>query len=235
MNTREILSELESLGNESSKKVFMKHGAQEPFYAVKIEDLKKIQKKIKTDNKLALELYNSGVSDAKYLAGMIADGKQMTRDELNHWAENAGWYMISEYAVAWVATEHKDGWEIAMEWIHSDNEQIACSGWSTLSGIVATKSDDQLDLKAIEKLLKEVEKNIHTERNRLRYTMNAFVIAVGAYVAPLTEKALAIAKTVGKISVNMGDTACKVPYAPEYINKIKQKGAIGKKRKTIRC
>ena len=45
MTTREVLKELESYSSESIKKVFLKHGAREPFYGVKVEDLKKIQKK----------------------------------------------------------------------------------------------------------------------------------------------------------------------------------------------
>ena len=47
MTTKEILDELKLYGSDSIKKVFFKHGAKEPFYGVKVADLKKIQKKIK--------------------------------------------------------------------------------------------------------------------------------------------------------------------------------------------
>ena len=40
---------------------------------------------------------------------------------------------------------------------------------------------------------------------------------------------------IGKVSVDVGDTACKIPYAPDYIEKIKKRGTIGKKRKTAKC
>jgi hypothetical protein len=33
----------------------------------------------------------------------------------------------------------------------------------------------------------------------------------------------------------MGETACKVPDALAYIEKIESMGRIGKKRKTMRC
>ena len=72
MTAAEIVAELKKLGNESYKKVLIKHGAKEPFYGVKIEDLKKIQKRIKKDYQLALDLYDTGISDAMYLAGLIA-------------------------------------------------------------------------------------------------------------------------------------------------------------------
>ena len=65
--------------------------------------------------------------------------------------------------------------------------------------------------------------------------MNGFVISVGAYVKPLLKQAKRVAKTIGTVSVDMGDTACKVPLATEYIEKIEKMGRIGKKRKTIKC
>ena len=55
-----------------------------------------------------------------------------------------------------------------------------------------------------------VAKSIHKAPNRVRYTMNGFIIAVGSYVAALTDKAVAVAKKVGKVSVDVGDVAERV-------------------------
>ena len=76
---RAILDELKPLGSESYKKILMRHGIREPVYGVKIEHLKKIQKRVKKDYQLALDLYDTGVYDAMYLAGLIADERRMTR------------------------------------------------------------------------------------------------------------------------------------------------------------
>src|ERR1044072_2813189 len=89
MSAQAILDEIKPLGRESYKNVILKHGATEPCYGVKIEDLKKIQKRIKKDYRLALELYDTGVYDAMYLAGLIADDAQMTKKDLQRWVENA--------------------------------------------------------------------------------------------------------------------------------------------------
>ena len=61
------------------------------------------------------------------------------------------------------------------------------------------------------------------------------MIAVGTYVRPLTDVALEIAQKVGEVYVDVGDTSYKVPYAPEYIEKTRKKGTVGKKRKTAKC
>ncbi len=122
-----------------------------------------------------------------------------------------------------------------MEWIQSPDERIATSGWSTYGNYLSITADDRLDMEEIRSLLRLVEEGIHEEGNRVRYNMNMFVIVVGTYVAPLFEEALRIAEKIGKVHVNVGQTACKVPLASEYILKVEQMGRTGKKKKTCIC
>jgi 3-methyladenine DNA glycosylase AlkD len=231
----EVMRELESYGNPQTKKVLMNHGAREPFFGVKVQDLKKIVKKVKKDHELSLQLYESGNSDAMYLAGLIADEKQITKAQLQEWADNAYWYMISEYTLAWVAAESPFGHELALEWIDSNNQQIASAGWSTLSSLSSIMDDEDLNIELYSKLLKRVEDTIQDSKNRVRYTMNGFVIAVGSYIKQLTAEALNTASKIGKVEAFAGNTSCRVPLATEYIQNVIDKERVGKKRKQARC
>ncbi|MBL7766467.1 MAG: DNA alkylation repair protein [Chitinophagaceae bacterium] len=230
-----IMSELESMGSEQIRKTFARHGAPINQFGVKIADLKTIVKRLKKNHDLAMGLFNTGNSDAMYLAGLIGDETRMTKADLNKWAKKSPWSMISEYTVPFVAAESPHGWELALEWINSNRENVASSGWATLSSIISITPDQKLDLKVIRNLLKIIAKDIHRSANRVRYTMNGFVIAAGAYIPELLEEAKSVAEKIGKVKVNMGDSACKVPDAKTYIEKIEAKGRIGIKRKTARC
>lgn len=231
----QVLKALEKKGSEKTRKIFEKHGAGGKMYGVKVADMKLIAKSIKVNQQLACELYDTGNYDAMYLAGMVADGKQMTRKQLQGWVRAADWQMIAEYTVPWVAAESEHGRTLANKWITARKEHVASAGWNTWAGLVTTLPDDELDLAEIKTLLKKVETEIDEAPNRVRYTMNGFVIAVGAYVAPLSKQAKATAKKLGKVAVEMNGTACKVPLALDYIEKIEKMGRAGKKRKTIRC
>jgi 3-methyladenine DNA glycosylase AlkD len=228
-----ILAELKTLGTEQTLKTMKNHGAPDNYFGVKIGDMKPIQKRIKKNHALSLDLFKTGNSDAMYFAALISEPQKMSREELQSWAEAASWHMISEYSVAWAAAESNFGWELAMEWINSPEEKIATAGWNTLSGIVALKDDNELDIDALNNLLKRVEAEIHTAQNRVRYTMNNFVISVGTYVEPLREIAIDTAEKIGKVHVNVGNTACKVPLATEYIEKSTARPV--KKKKTVMC
>ena len=230
-----IMQQLSDLGTEQTRKIYKNHGVRGEVFGVKISDLKEIQKKNKKNHELALALFATGNVDAMYLAALVADPAKMTKEDLQTWAEKAEWHMISEYSVAWVASESRLGWVMANEWIKSPLPHIAACGWSTLSSLVKIKKDTELDIKALSKLLDYVIENIHNQRNRPKYTMNGFVISVGSFVASLTEKAKETAKTIGLVKVYMGKTACKVPDAVSSIIKVEEAGKIGKKRKTAIC
>ena len=232
---QEVLAELESLGDEQTRKTYARHGVTGPMYGVRIGDLKPIAKKIKGDHALACELYKTGNYDAMYLAGMVADGARMSKKELEAWAKAASEATLCEYTVPAVVVESPHARDLAFKWIHSKNESLATTGWNTYSGIIATRPDEELDLKEIEGLLDRIVSGIHTAPNKVRYTMNGFVISVGTYVKPLLKRAKAAAKSIGKVSVDMGNTACKVPLASSYIEKVETAGRVGKKRKTMKC
>ena len=50
-----------------------------------------------------------------YLAGLIADEKLISKEDLNYWVENASWHMIAEYTVPWIAAESKFGIRTLMD------------------------------------------------------------------------------------------------------------------------
>lgn len=235
MTAEEILEQLRPLATPSYKKVLQNHGIPEPVLGVKIEELKKFQKRIKKNHALAMPLYDTGVYEAQYLAGLIADETKMTKRDLRHWLKAAHCDAIREYTVAWVAAESRHAHDLASQWIDADKEGTASAGWATLSSLVAVRDDAQLDLEELERLLVRVQQTIHQQPDRVRYSMNGFVIAVGSYVRSLTARAVDAAEQIGTVEVDMGNTACKVPSAAQYIQKVQSRGAIGKKRKTARC
>src|SRR6202142_403735 len=145
MTAKDSVAELKKLSTEKTKKMWMTHGAQEPCFGVKVEDMKKIQKRVKMDYQLALDLYDTGIADAMYLAGLIADDAKMTKKDLQKWVEGTTWGMVAEWTVPWVASGSPHGRELALKWIESKDEAIASAGWQTYSSLAAIKEDAELD------------------------------------------------------------------------------------------
>src|SRR3954471_15409620 len=105
MTAAEVVAELARLGTEQTKKTLMRHGVKEPLFGVKIGDMKPLLKKIKNDHALALALYDTGIYDAMYLAGLVAAPPKMTKADLRKWVKAATSPSLCGYTVAWVAAE----------------------------------------------------------------------------------------------------------------------------------
>lgn len=233
MNLSEVMNELEKLGSETTKKTLMKHGAHEPLFGVKITDMKKIVKHVKKDSHLVEQLYDTGNYDAMYLAGLSINPKNIRKELLEKWVNKASCYAIGDYAVARAAAESEFAVELARQWIDSGDELISSCGWSTYSNYASISND--INIGEVEGLLKYAEGNIHSERNRVKYNMNGFVISVGSYIKELNPLALKVAENIGIVKVDMGLTSCKVPNAKEYIEKVMVMDRVGKKRKRCIC
>ena len=235
MTAKQVLEEMKPLGREGYKKILSTYGVKEPYFGVAISELKKFEKRFKKDHQLALDLYETGNYDAMYLAGLIADDARMTKKDLRRWANQAYAGSLPGATVPWVAAGSPHGHDLALEWIESAKPLVATAGWVTLSCLVALKDDSELDIPELKRLLRRVQTTIHQSPYAVRYGMNDFVIAAGSYVKLLTDFAIAVGEKIGPVAGDPGKSGCKVPSAPEYIRKVQQRGAIGKKRKTVKC
>lgn len=236
MNLQEAMAQLEAKGDAQTKKTLGRHGAKEPFFGVKVADLKVILKGNKNNRELAEQLYATGNSDAMYLAALMTNPKEMSKETIQNWADAAYWSYLNEYAVPWVAAESPYGHELAAQWVEDPRPEIQAAGWSTYSSLLGLADVEPLDEKLVLRLMERVEKEIHDQAPRVRFTMNNFMIAAGASSEDLTELAKAAGDRIGKVEVPMpNNIKCNVPDISTYIDKVAKRGSIGKKRKTARC
>jgi 3-methyladenine DNA glycosylase AlkD len=230
----EALGLLRAKAAPNIRAIFQRHGAPDNVLGVKVGDLKVVLKEAGKDDALARALWDSGVGDARYLAGLMIDPKKMDAALIQRWADEADWTMLSESTVPWVAAESPHGLALARRWVDDPRPAVAAAGWATWSCLVSMLPDAGLPLDELRALLDRVATGVHHAPNRVRYCQNSFVISVGVYVAPLRDAALAVADQIGPVHVDMGETACDVPLARPYVEKSLARGEP-KKKKTVRC
>lgn len=235
MNEEMVLQELEALGKERTKKIYVSNGAREPLYGVATGAMKPIVKKIKINQLLAEELYATGNYDAMYFAGIIADPKAMTEADFNRWIDGAYFYMLSDYVVAVTLAETDIAQEVADKWIESGKELIMSAGWSCYCWLLGNRLDHEFSEEKISNMLDKVKNTIHDAPERAKASMNNFVYTVGVSFQPLHEKALQIANEIGIVEVKRENKKNSFLNAYETIQKEVDRGRIGFKRKYVRC
>lgn len=216
MTKAEVMKELRANGTAQNRKVYRNHGIRGELFGVSYAALGKLQKRIKTDQPLAEQLWATGNHDARALATMIADPRKVGARTLTAWAEdvdNRG-LAASLSNVAAAAPSAKGRME---KWTASKKEMIACTGWHTLASIA--RQDNGLPDAYFAKYLTTIESKIHTSKNWVKYAMNNALINIGVRNPALQKKAIGAATRIGQVEVDHGGTACKTPDAAAYIKK----------------
>ncbi|MGY4104965.1 DNA alkylation repair protein [Ignavigranum ruoffiae] len=235
MDYQTVMKELESLGKERTKKIYLKNGAREPLFGVNTGAMKPLSRQIKQDQDLAEELYASGNYDAMYFAGVIADPLAMTEADFNRWLDQAYFYMISDFVVAVTLTESSLNQTLADQWIQSSRPLDRSAGWSTYCWSLGRWPDEQFDQQKMNKLLKQAQAEIADAPDVVKASLVNFIQTVGISYRPLHQEALKIAEQIGSVEIMNPQQKIKKLSAYEQIQKQVEKDRIGFKRKYVRC
>jgi len=215
-----VLKELESLGTEQYRNTYRRHGAEEPLYGVSFANLKAIARRLKRDHALAMELWDSGNADARSLATMLVDPALVDGKTADRWISSLSFYMLVDLA-ANVVARSPVAQAKANEWRGSDNEWIGQAGWDIVAWMAM--NDASVPDTYFNARLDEIHHGIKTAKNRVRHAMNQALIGIGGARPALKAKALGIAKAIGKVVVDHGETGHVTPDAIEYIGKMSER------------
>ncbi|MBC6972375.1 DNA alkylation repair protein [Bacillus sp. Xin] len=235
MDFETVMQELEALGKERTKKIYISNGAHEPLFGVATGAMKPIAKKIKINQHLAEELHSTGNYDAMYFAGIIANPKAMSESDFDRWMDGAYFYMLSDYVVAVTLSESDFAQDVADKWIASGDELRMSAGWSCYCWLLGNRLDNEFSESKISNMLEIVKNTIHDSPERTKSAMNNFLYTVGISYVPLHEKAVETAKEVGTVEMKRDKKKSSFLNAYESIHKEIERGRLGFKRKYVRC
>lgn len=235
MDVNTVMQELEALGKERMKKLYLSNGAHEPLFGVATGEMKPLFRKIRLNQALAEQLYETGNYDAMYFAGIIAEPNAMTEADYERWMDKAYFYMLSDYVVAVTLAEADIAQQVADRWIASGEELRMSAGWSCYCWLLGSRLDSEFSKAKLAAMLDLVEQTIHQAPERAQYAMNNFIYTVGVSFLALYEQAVETAKRVGLVEVSDGKGKTKSISAAANIQKAVDKGRIGFKRKHVRC
>jgi 3-methyladenine DNA glycosylase AlkD len=216
MNANTVLSRLQRKGKPNTEKTYRRHGVTGLCFGVSYADLQAFSKSIRCDHALSLELWQSGVHDARVLATEVADASQVEPGELDRWLSQVDNYILDD-AVSALAARSPLASHIARKWIRSPVEWRAAAGWNVVAALAV---EGLLGDRSAKALLSRIQKQIPKAKNRARHAMNNALIAIGGSLEVVREQALTTAKAIGRVEVDHGKTGCKTPDAARYIQKM---------------
>jgi 3-methyladenine DNA glycosylase AlkD len=211
-----VLAALEAAGTPQNRKIYARHGAEEPMFGVSFAELSKLVKRIGVDHELSAALWETGNSDAQTLAVKVADPRAFTPRDLERWLASVRYKLLVD-GVAQLAAEGDHARTLVESWLGKAAERELVAGWG-LVGYLAAR-DASLDDAWFAKRLSDIEAKIARAPNLAREAMNRALITIGGRSTALRKAAIATAERIGPVEVDHGETSCETPEAGSYIEK----------------
>ncbi|MCZ4222139.1 DNA alkylation repair protein [Pedobacter rhodius] len=214
MDLKETLSTLESLADEKVRKQHLKIGARENLFGVKMGDIRTLAKKIKTDHALALELWKTENIDARMLAILILNPKELSATEIEQMVSSEQFTWAADWFYNYIIKEYADKEQFREKWMNAKDVMLARAGWSLTSGRIARDSEG-INIPAI---LERIESELAQAAPEVQWTMNSALVQIGIHHPIYREKVLAIAEKLGVYRDYPVSKGCTSPFAPSWIN-----------------
>lgn len=216
MTVKQALSRLEALGDEKMRAHNIKFGAGDNQYGVRLGDIRKLAKEIKTDHELAMALWETGNIDARLLAILLLKPNELSSDELDRLVRSVTFVHVADWLNAYVVKKHRDKERLRQRWMTDNDAWAARAGWS-LTHERIEKSPEGLDLSA---LLDRIEIEMGKAAPEVQWTMNFCLAGIGIHFPEHRKRAIAIGETLGIYRDYPVSKGCTSPFAPIWINEM---------------
>jgi 3-methyladenine DNA glycosylase AlkD len=219
-SAKQIIEELRIMGDPRAVAVMKRIGVETSnYYGVNLTKLRQYAKKFTKSHELALELWGSGIHDARLLATMVEEPKKASEEQIDCWVSEADFWDLTDRICKNIVPGVDFAVKKMREWMSSKEESVRRAGFMTLTEL--SKKGNELSDLELENYLRLIEKNIQGEANWVKEAMNYCLIAIGGRNKRLNGLALEVARKIGPVAVDYGETSCKVPDAVSYLKKAK--------------
>ena len=194
---RALLARMEQIGSPRGAERLSYWGIRAArSYGLSAPQMHALAREAGRDHALALELWGSGVHDARHIAAMVADPARVTEKLMESWArEFASWDVVDTCCCyLFIYTAH--AWKKAHDWSRRPGEFVKRAGFSTMAYLAAhDKAAPDANFLA---LLPVIEREAHDERNFVRKAVNWALRQIGKRNLRLNRSAIAAGERIRK-------------------------------------
>jgi 3-methyladenine DNA glycosylase AlkD len=209
----EVIAELATLEDPKAREVNAKHGND---YGVNLGKLRELAKRLKVQQELARELWETGDTAARLLAMLICRPRAFERDELNAMLRQARTPKVHDWLVNYVVKKSPYAEELRLAWFADPDPVVASAGWALTTERVAKKPEG-LDLRG---LLDVIEAEMKDAPDQLQWAMNHCLAQIGITHAEHRTRAITIGERLAVLKDYPTPPNCTSPYAPIWITEM---------------
>lgn len=209
----EVMAELAALEDPKARAVNERHGDD---HGVNLSKLRAVAKRLKTQQELAHQLWETSDTAARLLALLICRPKAFEREQLDAMLREAHKPKVHDWLVNYVVKKGPHSEDLRLAWFADPDPVVASAGWALTTERVA-KNPDGLDLAG---LLDVIEAEMKGAPDRLQWAMNYCLAQIGIEHAEHRARAIDIGERLQVLKDYPTPPNCTSPFAPIWITEI---------------
>lgn len=190
-----LLDELRSMGSARDRAGMARYGINvADAFGVSVYELRKVAKRLGTDQPLSLALWKTGNHEARLLACFVDDPALVTPRQMEAWAADFDSWDLCDQATTSLFDLTEHAWAKAAAWARRDEEWVKRGGFALMAGLAV--HDRAAADRAFARLLPLIERGAFDDRNFVRKAVNWALRNIGKRNLALHAEAVACAERI---------------------------------------
>jgi 3-methyladenine DNA glycosylase AlkD len=164
---------------------------------VSVPDMRKLAKEFAQDHRLALDLWKTGIDEARILASMIDDPEQVTLKQGERWVKDFNSWDVCDQVCMNLFEKTPWAWQKIIEWAGREEEFVKRAAFSLMACLAwhDKKAPDENFIR----LFSLLRRGANDERNFVRKAVNWALRNIGKRNIRLNRAAIHLAEEIGRI------------------------------------
>jgi len=197
-SVKDVLDKLQSKAQPEQLKGMAKYGmTMEQRLGVSVPDMRKLVKEIGKDHKLALDLWRTGIAEARIVAAMIDDPVKLNEEQMEDWVKGINSWDVCDQVCMNLFEKNQLAWKKIVDWSEREEEFVKRTAFSLIA-CLAWHDKKACDEKFIE-LLPVIIREATDERNFVKKAVNWALRNIGKRDLNLNRAAINAAKEIQQL------------------------------------
>ncbi|UCE92456.1 MAG: DNA alkylation repair protein [Methanobacteriota archaeon] len=198
MGTAEVVSRLRSMADPRSVEGMARYGISTGnALGISVTNLRKVAKEIGRDHRMALELWATGIHEARILAAIIDEPGKVSRRQMDRWAKDFDSWDVCDQACTCLFDRTPHAIDKAVEWSRREEEFVKRAGFALIAGLAA--HDKAAPDEVFAGFLEHVKRESDDDRKYVRKAVNWALRQIGKRNVRLNGLAISCAEDIATV------------------------------------
>lgn len=198
MKYKEILKKLKEMANPEAVAGMAKFGINpENTYGISIPNLRRMAKEIGKDHRLAQQMWDSGIHEARILASMIDEPEKVTKEQVEDWVKDFDSWDVCDQVCMNLFEKAGFAYKKAVEWSKRDEEFVKRAGFVMMARLAV--SDKKVGDERFLKFFPLIKRESTDNRNFVKKAVNWALRQIGKRNINLNKLSIKTAEEIQRI------------------------------------